>query len=152
LELITSGLSNNGLVGNISVADCISHQVAAVYYGTSTYLYVDGVLDNSQSATGLLATNTDLITIGSQGGGGSWRWNGDLDETAVFQRGLSDGQITSLYKLAVSGPKAPQITAEPASLAVFAATPAAFTVAAGGGTPYTYRLFRNHLGRFHWRG
>lgn len=136
LELVTPGLSGAALVGMISVVDGVWHQVAAVYDGARKYIYVDGALDISASSGGLLRTNADIVTIGSQG---DFRWNGDLDEVAVYGRGLSETEVVNLYRAATSAAGAPQIVTQPISQTVFAGQPASLSVAVLGGAPYTYQ-------------
>ena len=137
LEFFTTGLSGQGgLRGTVNVIDSAWHQAVAVYDGTNKYIYVDGVLDASAAATGLETVDTSLVTIGSQGG---WRWNGDIDEVTVYDRGLSASEIANLYRQATSGPGAPEIAVEPVPQTVNVGEPASFSVAAAGGAPYSYQ-------------
>ena len=136
LELVTAGLGGNSLVGVIPVVDGFWHQVVAVFDGVTKYLYVDGLLDNSMSSGGFLSTNTDIVTIGSQG---SYQWLGNIDEVAVYNRGLSAAEVVNLYRAATSAAGAPQIVTQPASQTVFAGQPASLSVTVQGGAPYSYQ-------------
>lgn len=60
------------------------HHVAAVYTGAHVQLYVDGVLEDSASCTGVLATSGLPLLFGAQGGAG----DGDTD--AAWYSGLLD--------------------------------------------------------------
>ena len=137
LEFFTTGLSGSGgLLGNVNVIDGAWHQAVAVYDGTNKSIYVDGQLDVSAAATGLETVDSSLVTIGSQGG---WRWNGDIDEVTVYDRGLAASEVANLYRQAASGPGAPEIAVEPLPQTVYVGEPASFSVAAAGGAPYAYQ-------------
>ena len=60
------------------------------------------------------------------------RWNGDIDEVAVYDRGLSAAEVASLYQIAVNGAAAPQIVTQPVSQTVFLGQPVVFSVAVDG--------------------
>ena len=136
LELVTAGLGGGALLGTIPVVDGNWHQVAAVFDGARKYLYVDGLSDGSMSSGGFLSTNADIVTIGSQG---SYRWLGNIDEVAVYNRGLSESEVVNLYRAATSSAGAPQIVTQPVSQTVFAGQPASLSVTVEGGAPYSYQ-------------
>jgi len=137
LELYTQGIGNDALQGSYPVVDGLWHQVAAVYDGVNKYLYVDGMLDAGPVAASGRVTDDGLpVMIGSQGG---YRWNGDIDEVAFYNRGLSETEVANLYRAATAGPGAPQILVQPVSQAVFAGDPATFSVLVQGGAPYSYQ-------------
>ena len=61
-----TGVSPNGnLYGSRNVNDGQWHHVAGVYDGAHMFLYVDGTLDVSQPATGLIAQNSDPLCLGA---------------------------------------------------------------------------------------
>lgn len=140
LAFVTPGLSGQpALAGTANVIDGNWHQVVAVYDGTEKAIYVDGFLDASASVTGFLSANQDPVTIGSQGG---VRWLGDLDEIAVYDRGLSAAEVENLYRARTGTPGAPRIVDQPESQSVFAGETATLSVTMTGGAPYSYQWKR----------
>jgi hypothetical protein len=100
-----SGVSNsNGgdLYGSRNVNDGQWHHVAAVYDGTSMFLYVDGTLDVSQPATGSIAQNSYPVCIGvnAQGPYGypMYFFNGLIDEASIYNRALTASEIQADYE------------------------------------------------------
>lgn len=79
----SSGVQHT-LTGNISVNDNSWHHIAAVFDGVSKSLYVDGMLDISESADAF-DTNNEDIKIGG--------WQGNIDELRIWNTGISQNQI-----------------------------------------------------------
>jgi hypothetical protein len=75
------------------------YHLAGTYDGTKMYIYVNGVLENSSSQTGNIATvsNTALM-IGqwANGGGYSRRFNGQIDEVSIWTKELT---VTDIKKI-----------------------------------------------------
>ena len=94
--MVTTGLGRNSVTTGTWIADGYWHQVVASYNGSAISMYVDGTPDITMTASGLLATNSDMVRIGSQGSP-TTRWLGDLDEVAVYNRGLSAAEVANLY-------------------------------------------------------
>ena len=73
------------------------YHVAATWNGSVNNMYING-----QPQT-FITTNTDggykaATTIGSLiNGAAHWQWSGGIDEVKLFNRALSDSEITSLY-------------------------------------------------------
>ncbi|MGY8686306.1 MAG: LamG-like jellyroll fold domain-containing protein, partial [Verrucomicrobiales bacterium] len=90
-------------VGNpVSVNDgALHHVVITNVPGESTNFYLDGVLNESRAA-GVPEGNEWPMMIGenANGGGNGRTFNGLIDEVAVWNRALSDGEVGLLY----SGP------------------------------------------------
>ena len=75
------------------------HHVAGVYDGSTAYMYIDGVLENSAERTGLINTNDLPVTIGARYDDAttvSQSWNCMLDDVWVYSYGLSADQVTAL--------------------------------------------------------
>ena len=86
-----------GLYGQKSVNDGQWHHVAGVYDGEKMCLYIDGVVDVSQTASGAIAANNEPVYIGENSEMTGRCWNGLLDEVCVYNYGLSEDRIKALY-------------------------------------------------------
>lgn len=78
--------------GTQPVDDGAWHHAAGVYDGAALYLYIDGVLDASVPASGMIAANTDSVRFGANA------WNGIIDEVRVYNYGLSAAEIAALFE------------------------------------------------------
>lgn len=79
------------------------HHFAAVYNGTDTRIYIDGLLDGTPVAlTGNVFGSTAPVGMGATGTGGS-PLDGKLDEFIIFDRALSITEINNLIDDGVSG-------------------------------------------------
>jgi len=94
---IPDGNPYGGLYGEKSVNDGKWHHVAGVYNGEKMILYVDGVVDVSQPASGAIATNDHPVYIGENVEMTGRFWNGMIDDVRVYSYALSEGQVTALY-------------------------------------------------------
>jgi hypothetical protein len=74
------------------------HHVAGVYDGQRIALYVDGELEDSVSASGPIAVNTEPVWVGQNSMGRSRPFNGWCDELRLYDRGLSAGEVQALYR------------------------------------------------------
>jgi len=103
LEFACSGLAipggdqYGGLYGNSSVNDGKWHHVAGVYDGQKMYLYVDGVLDSSQPASGPIGTNDEPVYIGENSEMTGRHWNGMIDDVRIYSCALGESDIAALY-------------------------------------------------------
>lgn len=107
LEFACRGLDVEGslygsLFGYTAVDDDRWHHVAGVYDGTKLCLYVDGVLDNSVAASGLIDLYDDPIMIGENAllrdprGYPSRSWKGLIDDVRIYNYALSETDIKTL--------------------------------------------------------
>lgn len=70
--------------------------VAATYDGTTTCLYVNGVLKTSSTTvSGNLVTNTSPLKIGLNQAGSN-PFNGDIDDVKIYGRALSASEVADL--------------------------------------------------------
>lgn len=103
LEFACSGLkvpSNSpygGLYGQKGVNDGQWHHVVGVYDGDKMYLYVDGVLDASQAASGGIDTNDQPVYIGENSEMAKRFWNGLIDDVRIYNYALDEGRVKALY-------------------------------------------------------
>jgi hypothetical protein len=75
--------------------------VVATYNGSSMSIYIDGVLKNTISATGLLYQSSEDLYFGKAFNivGNNWyRWfKGQLDDIGIWNRALTQQEIDALY-------------------------------------------------------
>ncbi|MBD3319139.1 hypothetical protein GF342_04490, partial [Candidatus Woesearchaeota archaeon] len=73
----------------------------AVVHDNSTNLlkiYIDGVLDKTDSISRSLDTDTNIAIAGRPEGGTVGQFNGSIDEVAIWNRSLSADEILNVYK------------------------------------------------------
>lgn len=89
-----SGYSCSETGSGLNVNDNTWHQCIAVYNSGIIYLYIDGVLKNSQAVT---------LNRGNQGGtigifeDGTDSWNGNISDVRIYNRALSATDVAQLY-------------------------------------------------------
>ncbi len=86
--------------GSKTINDGNWHHIAAVWDGTHIILYVDGVQDSSFSnSINPVYNATVYCKIGCQGetGTDAHFLSGDIDDLALFNRGLTATEVMSLY-------------------------------------------------------
>jgi beta-fructofuranosidase len=95
LYFACTGLSgNNYILGSSDVlGDGQWHHIAGVYDSgqEKLLLYVDGQLDNSVAASGLISLNDTNVTIGSSLSANFW--TGQIDDVRVYSRALSASEV-----------------------------------------------------------
>ncbi|MCJ7692076.1 MAG: LamG domain-containing protein, partial [Sedimentisphaerales bacterium] len=96
---VTSSSIWGHIAGGTSVKDDAWHHVAGVYDGSGLYLYIDGVLDAQDEATGVINTNSYEVYVGENAETTGRYWNGMIDDARVYNRGLSHGEIVDLAGL-----------------------------------------------------
>lgn len=91
------------IVGTTRIDDGMWHHVAGTYDGAYVRLYVDGVESASVATTSLTfpATQSSNLEIGSCNGG-TYLWDGSLDDIRVYTRALSGDEIRRLYLMGAS--------------------------------------------------
>jgi parallel beta-helix repeat protein len=77
------------------------HHLAGVYNGTHSFIYVDGILEQSAAKTNLLATSDPVhLWIGKDPWG---NFGGMIDEAAVYNRALTAEEIATHYRAGLNG-------------------------------------------------
>jgi hypothetical protein len=94
---VPDGNPYGGMYGNKAVNDGKWHYVAGVYDGEQMYIYIDGIVDVSQPASGAIATNDHPVFIGENAEMTGRFWNGLIDDVRVYNYALSGGRIKALY-------------------------------------------------------
>ena len=147
----TVSVSAGSLTGSRSINDGQWHHVAGVYDGTNMFLYVDGTLDGSMPATGLMPQNSDPLAIGANVQAyvppcgcnePGYFFNGLIDEVSIYNRALAAQEIQAIYNAGISGKcplGAPGIIFQPTNQTVALGGTAVFNVAAGGAGPLSYQ-------------
>jgi hypothetical protein len=80
------------------------YHVAEVYDGTNLIIYVNGNLDNSAELTGhILVTSEPVCIGGSDFNCGNYGFPGLIDEVAIYNRALSDTEISAIYSAGCAG-------------------------------------------------
>jgi hypothetical protein len=142
----TTGVGNEDFTGNKNVCDGNWHHVACVYDGTMKYIYVDGALDASTSASGTIAQNGSALGIGYNPDSG-YNWYGSIDEVSVYNRALSAFEIQAIYNAGSSGKcmasAFPTIVSQPTNQSVVLHSNTSFTVSATNAAPVTYQWYFN---------
>ena len=114
------------LTGSTSLANGVWHQVVAVRDGVQNKnkLYIDGVKISEISVTyphsfSVDANDSIPVNLGWFNSGSGHRFTGQMDEVALFNRALTDANVTSFYNSrnpvghCAPGNYAPIITSEP---------------------------------------
>lgn len=94
-----NGVTGGTLRGHstdIGIDDGQWHHVAGVYDGSKMYLYVDGMLDNSQGASGSINVGAYPVMIGENAQQIGREWNGLIDDVRIYSRALSHAEIAGL--------------------------------------------------------
>jgi hypothetical protein len=115
LDGTTGKLVWNSGAGSVSSLNVLNdgnwHFVAGVYDASHNYLYVDGALNNSSTATGGVAGNTtnDVFLGGdpdyTQVGSNERFFAGALAQAAFFTNALSGIQVQTIYQAATTLPQ-----------------------------------------------
>lgn len=119
------------------------HQLAVVRKGLEAYTYVDGELSGSSSSTEIKSLVPLIATfIGRDMRDFITPFSGDIDEVALFETGLGQGSIRSLYYAAMGASTAPVMVTDPPVLepATTIYTTTAFTITPdiSGALPMSY--------------
>ena len=94
---VQNGNQYGSLFGTKTINDGKWHHIAGVYDGEKMYIYMDGIVDVSQSASGAIATNDYPVFIGENAQETSRCWCGIIDDVRVYNYALSEDEILALY-------------------------------------------------------
>jgi hypothetical protein len=96
VEFVLSGVTNGSIVSNKNINDGAWHHVAGFYDGGSIAIYIDGIWNNSRTASGSISTNTLSAYIGGNSSDSSKCFNGIIDSVRVYNTALSGVEIALL--------------------------------------------------------
>jgi len=106
------------LVGTSVIPTDVFTHVAATYDGSTAKIYVNGVLESSLSASGTsLAKSNAPVIIGGGGAGcrasngGQIEFDGLIDEVEIFNRALTEAEISAIVNAGSGGICGPPRTA-----------------------------------------
>jgi hypothetical protein len=88
----------------VDVNDGKWHHVTGVYNGKEIFLYVDGILDNSEQASGIIETNDFAVTIGQNVEHPARCWNGLIDDVRIYSYALTEAEVKEVYTGRGPGP------------------------------------------------
>ncbi len=90
-------------ISTTSVDDGNWHNVVSVLDGTSIKVYLDGVLEGTNTGTGNMKASTlTPINIGQRSYATSKNnFQGNIDETSIFNTALTQTNVTDIYNLGV---------------------------------------------------
>jgi len=102
LEFAATGVSGGtdpvwgNVIGRTNVDDGQWHHVAGVYDGSKVYLYIDGILDNREDASGAINNSSYNVYIGANEQILDREWDGRIDDVRIYDYGLSHAEIVNL--------------------------------------------------------
>jgi len=83
---------------NDGVVRCFNCTYDSTLGSNQMKIYVDGVLEAQQDATGTINTSTANLGIGKPGTANAFYWNGAIQEVMIYNRALSVEEIKSIYE------------------------------------------------------
>jgi hypothetical protein len=93
-----STLSTNTVNAGVNTSSWF--QIVGTYISGTRRLYVNGILINSDSRTGVIATDNGGMSIGVYGGyngSRSFYYNGDIAIVRVYNKAISDSEVLNNY-------------------------------------------------------
>ena len=82
--------------GTINVNDGAWYHAAGVYDGSQIYLYIDGIPDANQPASGAINTNAFPVMLGENAESRKRVWDGLIDDARIYDQALSAAEISAL--------------------------------------------------------
>jgi hypothetical protein len=90
-------------VGLTNILDGEFHHIAGTYDGSDVKVYVDGVLEGSDSFSSPIVYTTDSLRIGVRQHIFGNVFNGLIDEVEIFNRALSEVEIQAIFDAGSAG-------------------------------------------------
>ncbi len=86
-------------IGDYSNYDTNWHQLIFVYSPPYNKMYIDGVLagNGMNCSTCNVINSSNPLIIGSGSGQNGFKWDGKIDDIAIYNRALTQSEITALY-------------------------------------------------------
>ena len=123
----------------------LAHVALVIDNTTNVTAYLDGQSLGQKVQSGLGPANGAPAWIGALGSGAVRRFNGRIDEVAVYGSALSENTIQVHYSRFVYGTNVspPSITSQPGSRTVLAGAAPILQVGVSGTLPITYQWYSN---------
>jgi len=91
------GTNNPGSIGTTTINDSAWHHIVGVKNGSTLYLYIDGVLNDSDADTTTgTTTNSSPVYVGMRGGGTNY-YAGTVDDIQIYNNALTASEVSALY-------------------------------------------------------
>ncbi|MBU2547139.1 MAG: LamG domain-containing protein [Proteobacteria bacterium] len=81
------------------IQDTQWHHVAFVWNGTTAWMYIDGLLDNTGAFSHTVPYSGNNLYIGWDVQYANRGWRGEIDEVAIFNRILNSCEVRSVYNV-----------------------------------------------------
>jgi hypothetical protein len=91
------GTSNLEMIGERIITDDIWHYIVATWTSSQLTIYIDGVLDKTQSYNFTFTTATNPLYIGRQNNTGEGYFRGNISTVQIYNRALTQQEITQNY-------------------------------------------------------
>ena len=91
------GQSNTGNEVPITIEDNKWYNLVGTYNGTTQSLYINGVLHDFKSTTGNIVGVSGNALLGADSTIASYNWLGELSNSMIWTKGLSQSEVTTLY-------------------------------------------------------
>ena len=95
-------IASTSTLGAGPAGDATWHHLVAVTDGTTTRLYLDGILEVSGGGGTINENGQNLLCIGCNPTNGR-EWNGMIDDVAMWDRPLSQEEVSQIYDTGLAG-------------------------------------------------
>ena len=99
IRVFTFDLSDTDMASTSTITNGMWYHVAFTYNGATKIIYINGLQDAEEAATGSMVVNTDSLKIGFGQSSGATNnyYNGLIRSVSIYNRALSASEIQQLY-------------------------------------------------------
>ena len=94
--------SSTGIIGqlesSVQIIDGVWHHITGTYDGSMLKLYIDGILDNQVSGSGVLNRPSSNFWIGGVDYTSNSLFDGLIDDVRIYDHALSEKEVSDLAK------------------------------------------------------
>ena len=94
--------SSTGIIGqlesSVQIIDGVWHHITGTYDGSMLKLYIDGILDNQVSGSGVLNRPSSNFWIGGVDYTSNSLFDGLIDDVRIYDHALSEKEVSEVYK------------------------------------------------------